>query len=128
MGSTGSGRFTDYSGAKKPEAPGSGAAGGGGSSGVDKCQQAFECVLEEVAQCTYYMQTGGAVPAPGTVLNVMHRGRMFAVDSSGMTVGALPTKFNYLAACIADGTNYVGVVKSSSATPVPTVAVDFTPH
>lgn len=126
MGSTGSGRFTDYSGSKKPDAPG--AEGGGGSSGVDRCQQSFECVLEEVAQCTYYMQTGGGVPGPGSVLTVMLRGRLFAVDSSGTTVGALPNAFNYLAACLADGTNYVGLVKAASAGPVPTVSVDFTPH
>ena len=126
MGSTGSGNFSDYPGTKKVDGTGSG-AGGGGSSGVDKCQQAFECTLEEVAQCTYHMQTQN-VPAPRAVLTLMIRGRVFAVDANGLTVGALPTAFNYLAACLADGKNYIGVVKSSSISPVPTVAVDFTPR
>lgn len=125
MGSTGSGHFSDYSGVKREGSTGQGA--GGGTSGVDKCQQAFSSILEEVAQCDYYVQTK-AVPLPGSVLSIVLGGRVFAVDSNGTKVGALPTSFNYLASCLASGTSYVGVVKSSMIAPVPTVEVDFAPQ
>lgn len=127
MGSTGSGSFTDYSGAKNTHPTGQGSGGGGGSSGVDKCQQAFSCVLQEVAQCDYYTRTR-TVPAPGTELSISLDRRVFAVDSSGATVGALPTSFNYLAECLASGIRYVGVVKSSTSSPVPTIEADFVPQ
>lgn len=127
MGSTGSGSFTDYSGATNTNQTGQGSGGGGGSSGVDKCQQAFSCVLQEVAQCDYYARTR-AVPAPGTELNISLDRRVFAVDSSGATVGALPTSLNYLAGCLAAGIRYVGVVKSSTSSPVPTIEADFVPQ
>lgn len=121
MGSKGSGRFSDYSGAQKD------ASGAGGASGTDRCQQAFTCTLEDVAQCDYYTQNDG-VPPVGTVVNVVHDGRIFVVDAaSGLKVGALPTAFNYLAACIRSGVNYTGVVSYSANTSVPTVTVDFTP-
>jgi hypothetical protein len=83
--------------------------------------------LQEVAQCDYYTQTR-TVPAVGTVLSISLSGRVFAVDSSGFKIGALPTSFNYLASCLADGISYVGVVKSSASTPVPTVEADFVPQ
>lgn len=127
MGSTGSGRFSDYSEAKKVETAGKTGGGGGGASGGDKCQQAFSCLLEEVAQCDYYIQST-TIPVVGTELSLVIAGRVFAVDSNGRKVGALPTSFNYLAACLANGISYVGVVKSSTVAPVPTVAADFVPH
>jgi hypothetical protein len=126
MGSTGSSRFSDYSGTRAPQT-GSGSGGGGGSSGVDRCRQAFTCVLEEVAQCPFFAQSG-TVPAPGSVLSIELRGRVFAVDTNGVSVGALPTAFNYLMNCLNDGIHYVGLVRRSTATPVPTIEVDFTPQ
>lgn len=124
MGSTGSGHFSDYSGVKREGPAGSGA---GGASGVDRCQQAFSTILEEVAQCDYYMQTK-TVPPPGSELSIVLGGRIFAIDSNGTKVGALPTSLNYLASCLAVGTMYVGVVKSSMMTPLPIVEVDFVPQ
>lgn len=126
MGSTGSSRFSDYSDTRTTRT-GSGAGGGGGSSGVDRCRQAITCVLEEVAQCSFFAQSG-AVPPSGALLNIVLRGRVFAVDTNGVDVGALPTAFNYLTNCLNDGINYVGVVRRSTPTPVPTIEVDFTPQ
>lgn len=125
MGSSGSGSFTDYSNVKK--IPSVGQGGGGGASGTDKCKQAFTCVLEEVAQCDYYVATS-TVPAKDSVLSISLAGRVFAVDSSGATVGALPTSFNFLASCLASGINYIGIVKKSTLTPVPTIEADFVPQ
>lgn len=125
MGSTGSGRFTDYSGAKTT-ATTSGSGGGGGSSGNDRCQQAFSCTLEEVAQCDYFVHTRSVPPVGSTVTLVLQR-RLFVQAPNGYNVGALPTSFNYLAACMESGVNYVGVIQASSNAAVPLVTVDLTP-
>src|SRR3569623_2125872 len=125
MGSTGSGRFTDYCGVKTTVTT-SGSGGGVGSSGNDRCLQAFSCTLEEVAQCDYFMQTG-SVPPVGSPLTLVLQRRLFAKAANGHKVGALPTSFNYLAACMASGVNYAGVVRASSNAPVPSVTVDFAP-
>jgi hypothetical protein len=121
MGSTGSGHFSDYSGAKTEDTT---AQGTGGGSGVDKCLQAFSIILEEVSQCDYYAKSK-TVPLPGSQLSIVLNGRIFAVDSNGTKVGALPTSFNYLAACLASGIMYVGIVKSSTVSPMPSVEADF---
>ncbi|WAW11243.1 hypothetical protein NB640_06335 [Oxalobacter vibrioformis] len=125
MGSTGSGRFTDYSGTGNDGTTGQGS--GGGASGIDKCQQAFSVILEEIAQCDYYVQSK-TVPATGFALSIILDGRVFAVDSNGTKVGALPTQFNYLAACLKSGVTYLGAVKASSTAPIPTVEADFVPQ
>lgn len=126
MGSTGSGRFSDYSGSGRSSSGsgGDGGAGGGGSSGVDPCEQAFSCALEEVAQCEYY-EKNAELPEEGTEVEIVIDGRLVAIDGDGVTIGAIPTRFNYIAGCIEDGYEYVGVVSSASETPIPSVSVDF---
>lgn len=125
MGSTGSGSFSDYPGSRPKE--GGEGAGGGGASGEDRCARAFSCALEEVEQCDYFAASGGVPPA-NMALTIEQRGRLFAVDSSGQSVGALPTSFNYLADCMAAGFTYEGRVNSSASTPVASVNVDFAPR
>lgn len=125
MGSTGSGSFSDYPGSRSKE--GSEGAGGGGASGEDRCARAFSCALEEVEQCDYFSVNGGVPPA-NTVLSIEQRGRLFAVDAGGQTVGALPTGFNYLADCMAAGFTYEGRVNASASAPVASVNVDFAPQ
>lgn len=121
MGSSGSGRFTDYSGSKPTSG---GGAGSGGSSGSDQCRQAISAELEEVAQCDFFASTS-SVPAPGTVLTLRHEARIVAVDGNGARVGVLPTKYNYLAVCLREGISYSGIVVSSSVAPIPRVTADF---
>lgn len=125
MGSTGSGNFSDYPGSRPKN--GTQGAGGGGASGEDRCGRAFSCTLEEVEQCEYF-DANGAVPPVGTVLSIEQRGRLFAIDASGLSVGALPTGFNYLADCIAAGFTYDGRVNASASKPVASVSVDFAPR
>lgn len=122
MGSSGSGSFTDYSGASNQEQVGGGSSGGG--SGEDRCRRAFSVGLEDVGQYDFFTTTGG-VPAVGTQLTLNLSGRLIAVDPSGLSVGALPTRLNYLAACLKDGFQYTGIVQSSSLGTNPTVEVDF---
>lgn len=121
MGSTGSGNFSDYPGSSK------GSAGGGGASGEDRCNRAFNCVLEEVEQCDYFVANQN-VPSANTPVSLELRGRLMAVDANGFSVGALPTRFNFLADCLIAGFSYSGRVVASTTGAVASVNVDFLPH
>lgn len=127
MGSTGSGRFSDYSGTKAQSNSGDGTGVSGGESGVDKCKQSFNVLLEDVGSCDFYSEFM-AVPDVGEQLGILFDKRVFAVNVDGVKVGALPTAYNYLVACLEAGITYVGRVDSSDASPVPTVAADFVPQ
>jgi len=124
MGSTGSGNFSDYTGSRGSGTGSNVSDGSGGSSGVDPCEQAFSSQLEEVALCQYYDKYK-SVPPSETNLMVTVVKRVMAIDINGLTVGALPTSHNYLAACLNSGYKFYGRVKSSSDLPVPSVIVDF---
>ena len=125
MGSSGSGRFSDYPGTKAKEVIGEGSGTAGGTSGVDKCTQAFHVLLEDVGNCDFYSQFG-SVPSPNTQLGIIFDGRrVFAIDNNGVKIGALPTQYNYLVACMEDAVTYVGVVSASASSPVPTIEADF---
>ncbi len=123
MGSTGSGSFSDYPGSR-PKDGGDGA--GGGTSGEDRCARAFACALEEIELCDYFAANNN-VPPVGSELSIERRGRLVAVDSSGLTVGALPTRFNYLADCLGAGFSYAGRITASVSTPVASVNADSAP-
>ena len=127
MGSSGSGRFSDYPGTKAKETPGDGTGLTGGTSGQDKCLQAFQVLLEDVGNSDFYAHHR-TVPTPGTQLTIVFdQRRIFAINANGDKIGALPTAFNYLVACLHSNVGYIGVVRSSAALPVPTVDVDFAP-
>lgn len=121
MGSSGSGNFSDYSGARKTEQSNGGSSGG--SSGSDKCREAFSVSLEDVAIHDYFVNNG-SVPAVGTDLTIEIRTRLVAVVGSE-SVGSLPTRLNYLARCLEAGFEYKGVVTSSTNGVNPQVQADF---
>lgn len=122
MGSTGSGSFSDYPGSRPK-----GGGAGGGASGDDRCARGFACALEEVEQCDYFTANGDVPPA-GTALSIELRGRLFAVAENGQSVGALPTRLNYLADCMGAGFSYAGRVTTSASSPVASVNADFAPN
>lgn len=117
MGTTSSGKFSDYPG-----------TGGGDREppSEDRCTRAFSVTLQDVEHSEYYERTS-AVPAEGTQLSIELRKRLTAVDASGSSVGNLPTSFHYIADCLAGGFSYTGVVSASSNRPTATVTVDFAP-
>lgn len=123
MGSTGSGNFSDYQGYGGNPGPGSGK---GGASGADQCARAFSTSLEEVATCDYFTKTR-KVPDKGVEVSITFDKRLVAVDSGGTYIGYLPTKYNYLKACMEGGYSYSGVVQSSSIIPVPAIMIDIAP-
>jgi hypothetical protein len=123
MGSSGSGRLSDY--------PGSSGSGSGssteGAGGSDRCGQAIAVVLEDVEHCDYY-KTVGTVPGPGQQLRIAHEKRVVAETDGGVTVGNLPTAYNYLAGCLKVGWTYAGKVTASSGSgAVAKVSADFAP-
>lgn len=122
MGSSGSGSFTDYSGSA-PRSTGTGGSSGGGS-GTDKCREAFSTGLEDVANYDYFIQHDD-VPAQGTALTLAFENRIVALDEMGVAVGALPTRFNYIAACLNEGIQYTGIVRAASNGAEPRVDADF---
>lgn len=121
MGSSGSGRFSDYPGS----GAGGGSAGGGAPGYDDQCARAFSVSLEDVEHSTYF-GNHGSVPPVGTELHVILAQRISAATASGEIVGNLPTRFNYLAGCLEAGFTYAGAVRNSSdGPPVAEVSVDF---
>jgi hypothetical protein len=124
MGSSGSGRLSDYPGSSSPGKAG-GSGGGGDGTPEDRCARAFSASLEDVEQSDYYLAHGG-VPPIGTQLEVAQRKRLVAQTMDGKAVGNLPTTQNYLASCLKDGWAYVGTVQSARVgRPTATVSVDF---
>ncbi|NIG14199.1 hypothetical protein [Pantoea sp. Cy-640] len=125
MGSSGSGSFSDYSGAKRQHDEKEGISGG--DSGVDQCKIAFSVALEDVAMHNYFLIKNN-VPPPGTKIEIKFNNRLIVHEtSSGYAIGALPTKYNYLLACLKDGFNYAGLVSTSYNSPLPQVVVDLGP-
>jgi hypothetical protein len=121
MGSSGTGRLSDYSGKKKQN------DGGGGSGGEeDRCGKAFHASLEEVERCDYFRAQAGP-PTQGTVVTVTFDKRPAIVSESGELIGYLPTSFNYLRNCLKRGYAYAGLVSSSRTRPIVSVSVDIAP-
>jgi hypothetical protein len=128
MGSSGTGNFSDYSGSGSGGgADGSGGGRGGGSSGEDPCAKGFEAELEEVARSGYF-QKHNALPPTGTQLKIKFTGRLAAVDAKGDVVGYLPTKYNYVAACIKAGWQFDASVTSTTTKPLSRVWVQVSSH
>ena len=134
MGSSGSGRLTDYPGGSQQQpAPGSassGGASGGGPAGGDPCLIDRDHVeLEEIELCEYF-GAAGDVPAPGTdvvVLPELVDGRIVvALASTQATLGYLPTEHNDLVSCLGRF-DYVGEVTGSQPTPIPRIRVRISP-
>lgn len=123
MGSSGTGRLSDYPGRR---GNGEGDGRQGGSSGKDRCKDPVVEQLEDVARCQYF-RNHGQVPRVGTQVHLVQQRRIAAATSAGEVVGYLPTKYNYLAACMASGYKYSGTVTTASNTPIPAVLVEVAP-
>jgi hypothetical protein len=123
MGSSGSGRISDYPGSSSQGKSG-GSAGGG--TPQDRCARAFSARLEDVERSDYY-RAHNAVPPVGTQLKIVQQKRLVAQTLNGESVGNLPTSFNYLASCLKDGWSYLGTIQSATnPPPVANISADFT--
>ncbi len=118
MGSTGTGRLTDYTGSQADK-PG----GSGGASGEDQCDESVESVVEEVERCAYY-ENHKKLPEVGTNISLSIVKRL-NITIGGETLGYLPTKYNYLAGCLKDGIQYGGKVTAISSKPIIKVSIEL---
>lgn len=126
MGSSGSGRISDYPGTSRSGGSTSqGGGGGGGQPPEDRCALAFSAELEDIEHSDYF-KVHGAPPPRGAPLEVRLVKRLIAVTGDGQSVGNLPTAYNYLAACMKDGWQYAGLVEASgNGPPTATATADF---
>jgi hypothetical protein len=120
MGSTGTGRLSDYSGSEDLTKQ------TGGSSGEDSCNKAISANLEDVERCAYF-KVHDDVPTRETQVSLVLNKRLMVIEQSGLIIGYIPTQFNYLAGCINRGLSYRGIVSASSRRPIARVLVDLAP-
>jgi hypothetical protein len=139
MESTTSGSYRDYPPAHRtPTKQALGASTGGSAKSGDTkdggniCTNAItEVGLEEVARCDYFQQNND-VPSVKTrvqVRDILVDGRVAVETTAGsIVVGFLPTSFNYVRKCLADGFRYGGTIVSSTRKPIPAVVVTLKPR
>ena len=127
MGSTGSGSFSDYDNERKKSSNSTGQESNNGTSGEDPCTKAFSTSLDEVSTCDYY-KINKIVPEAGENVKIEFNVRLIAVNEDNIILGYLPTKYNFLRACMEDGFSYSGVVNHSTLTPIPSIEVDIAPN
>ena len=113
MGSSGSGQFGNYAPTEEP-----------------KCEKPLEFDLEEVGRSEFYSRTR-KVPTPGTAVHLAPLPvdkRLVVIESgSDATLGLVPTKLNFLLACMGRGFRYSGEVVESRGGKVPSVKVRLAP-
>jgi hypothetical protein len=129
MGSTGSGRFSDYPPSKgKGGSPSGGPGDGRPAEPDDRCDRDLPGIaLEEVGRSEYFTARR-SVPGTGTSVHLRDTllGPRLSIDTeAGESVGFLPTAFNYLVVCLKRGFSYSGKITSSALKPVPSVRVDL---
>lgn len=132
MGSTGTGRFSDYSGTPDGRRSGGNGQGGSGGSGGSDCDRAIgDIQLEEVGRCQFFI-TKNDLPQKHSDVSLdseLVSGRLAIKDQkSGLIIGYLPTRYNYLLSCMNEGFSYVGIVNSIvNEKTFPRVWVDLAP-
>lgn len=126
MGSSGTGRLSDYPGTSRAGGNGGDPKGReGGQPPEDRCGRAFSTALEDIEHSEYY-QANGAPPPAGEVLRIRQRKRLVAETAVGQSVGNIATGLNYLASCLKDGWEYTGLVTASNnGPPLAAVTADF---
>ncbi len=120
MGSTGSGSFSDYQAYGKAEK-----GFNGGEDFNDKCSLSFETFLEEVETSDYYREHA-ALPRVKSEVTILFKTRIAAIDNSGVVMGYLPTKYNYINGCLREGYMYSGEVTLVKDAPIKSVKVSIT--
>lgn len=128
MGTSGSGSFSDYPSGKKGSSSTDGSGDGSGTN-QNSCEKAIgEIELEEVGSLDYF-KTNNRLPNIDNEVFLqpeLDDGRM-VVLCENLKLGYLPTKYNYLKACMERGFSYGGTVTDSTVTPQPYIQIDIAP-
>jgi hypothetical protein len=126
MGSTGHGRLSDYS-EKSGKQLSNKKPGEGGSDGKDQCDNEINTALEEVERSAYFL-TYDSLPGINTPVKLVLKKRPCVVTTDSEEVlGYLPTKFNYVAACLRAGHKFEGIIELSTERPLPKIIVFLSP-
>jgi hypothetical protein len=124
MGSSGTGRFSDYTSQKKGKKGAiSNGNGSGGASGQNQCDQQIIATLEDVERSQVFKEDKSIIKQ-GASFEIRLVGRVTAIISN-KTLGYLPTEYNYLAGCMKSGKKYLGVILSVIETPVVRIQVQI---
>ena len=132
MGSTGHGKFGDYSEQQNYNVSNGGTTSGMYTStnaglGGNKCPTELPTIkLEDVQTSQYYIEHQ-ELPEIGDdvyLSDQIHNGRLVVVHTdSNLIIGNLPTSYNFMIKCLEH--NYTGNVISSGMQPIPFVVVDL---
>ena len=119
MGSTGSGNFSDYQGysGKNPKQ--------GGESKQSECGKAFRTDLEDVELSEFFTQNGTLPPVESPIEVTFNGTRIVAIQNN-LEIGYLPTRFNYLIACLQEF-NYSGIISSLATAPISSLTINVSP-
>lgn len=114
MGSAGTGRFGDYFPPK---------------TNSNICEQSLESItLEDVGLSKFY-NNNNIVPNIGREVeiapNIINGRLVVQTTDTKEVVGNMPSKYNYILACLKSNYWYTGVVIYSSKNPIPNVVVDL---
>lgn len=98
MGTSGAGKFSDYS----------------RSTEIDKCDEIIENELLESYGDYDYSQKSLVIPSVDTKVHIEVRERIIVVDTTGNSIGALSTEYEYIRECIqVRGYSFNGHINSS---------------
>jgi hypothetical protein len=113
MGSTGSNTLGDYS-----------------PSSTTKCDDSLDVALEDVARLDFFKKSNN-VPTTGTQVRLRagKQSKRLVVEeiSTGLAIGNMPSRLNYLLLCQERGYSYEGEVTLSRSGKVPVVEVHLDP-
>ncbi len=113
MGSTGTGKFGDY----QPD------------TSATRCDESIDAALEDV-MLSEYVNLNGTLPSGGIDIRLrpnLLNDRLVAETLAGVSIGNLPTRYNYLVLCIHKGYEYTGTITSVRSAPVPSLDVHLDP-
>lgn len=123
MGSTGSGMFGAYRNG------GAGSIESGRKLGEAECPLEIENVrLEDVAISDYYLHNKNVPDVNESVelsMQLVNKRLALILSGTGVVIGNLPVKYNFLNLCMKKGKRYLGVIKASGLSPVPYIVVNL---
>lgn len=129
MESYSSGRFHEYNPPQNESQPMT--EGGGLVPKTDVCDRVIESARIEEVERTQYHKRHFKVPMPGDKVklrNALENGRLVIEHvESNLSIGYLPTRFNYLAQCLASGKKYGGKVTASANSPSARIVIELVP-
>lgn len=127
-----SGRFHEYTPVEnEATSPKAGGGEGGAQPGTDMCDRVIESARLEEIERSQYHKKHSRVPRIEDLVRLrkgLEAGRLVIEHAStNLSVGYLPTRFNYLVQCLASGRKYNGKVTASTDSPSARIVIELSP-